>query len=79
MWKGTYRHAGAYGLWIDTGKDYNVQELKDALQASNEYIQTLQTELYQFQSSLRQGIKRPYIWYRNFYSHQKNGPECKDV
>ena len=55
MWK--YRHAVNYGLWNDTGKDYNVQELKDKLQATNKYIQTLQQDSNQFESSLRQGIK----------------------
>ena len=72
-------------LWSDTGKEYNVQELKEMLQTSNRYIQTLHQEsdnqenivadkersIDELESSLRQGIKRPYILYRNFYSRQK--------
>ena len=87
-------------LWSDTGKEYNVQELKEMLQTSNRYIQTLHQEseaqennrikrmlgsysiivadkersIDELETSLRQGIKRPYILYRNFYSRQKNWP-----
>ena len=64
-------------LWGDTGEDYNVQDLKEMLQTSNRYIQTLHQEseaqenivadkersIDELESSLRQGIKRPYILY----------------
>ena len=65
------------GYWQDTGKDYNVEELKLELQASNSFIQSViqelnvqkqavaikQQSINKLSSSLRQGIKRSYFLY----------------